>query len=83
VPESAIHARLETVFRAVFNDEALVLKPETTAADVEGWDSLEHINLIIAVEREFKVRFATVEIAGHKNVGEFEALLEKKLGVSR
>jgi acyl carrier protein len=73
------HARLERVFREVFDDESIVITPETTAADIDGWDSLEHINLIVAVEREFDVKFRTGEITGLKNVGEFEALLTKKL----
>lgn len=74
-----VRSRLERVFHDVFDDDSLVLRPDMTAADVDGWDSLEHINLIIAVEREFKVKFATAEIVGLKNVGEFEAVLERKL----
>jgi acyl carrier protein len=73
-----LHARLEGVFQRIFNDDTITLRPETTAADIDGWDSLEHINLIIAVEREFKIRFTTAEIANLRNVGEFEALLQKK-----
>jgi acyl carrier protein len=77
-----VHERLERVFRDVFDDDSITLRPETTAADIEGWDSLEHINLFIAVEREFKVKFAAAEILGLADVGEFEAVLRRKLGVS-
>jgi acyl carrier protein len=83
MPDPSVHARLERVFRAVFDDPTILLTPETTAADIDGWDSLEHINLIVAVEREFEVRFRTAEIAGLKNVGEFEALLAGKLDPGR
>jgi acyl carrier protein len=79
MPDSAVHARLQRVFREVFDDESISITAETTAADIDAWDSLEHINLIIAVEREFKVKFRTGEITGLKNVGEFEALLERHL----
>jgi len=77
--DPVVHARLQSVFRDVFDDETIVIGPETTAADIDAWDSLEHINLIIAVEKEFAVRFKTAEITSLKNVGEFEALLERKL----
>lgn len=76
--------RLQEVFRDVFDDDAIVLRDGMTAADVAGWDSLMHINLIIAVEKRLGVRFATAEISGLKepgqNVGTFLALLAKKLG---
>lgn len=75
---------MQDVFRDVFDDDALVLSDGTTAADVDGWDSLMHINLIIAVERRFGVKFATAEISGLKgegqNVGTFRQLVAKKLG---
>jgi acyl carrier protein len=76
--------RLQTIFRDIFEDPDLVIKDETTALDVEGWDSLAHINLIIAVERKFGIRFATSEISSLKdagqNVGSFIRLIEAKQG---
>jgi len=51
-----------------------------TANDVENWDSLTHIDLIVAIEKEFRVRFTTAEVSGLKNVGELESLVEKKVG---
>ena len=70
--------RIQTVFRNVLDDETLVLQPATTAADVENWDSINHITLIVAVEREFKVKLTTAEIAALKNVGDLAALMDKK-----
>jgi len=70
--------RMQAVFRDVFDDEGLVLRPEMTAEDVETWDSLTHINLIVAIEREFKVKFTTAEVASLKNVQDLAALVEKK-----
>ena len=62
--------RLEDVFRDVFDDNSIVISERTTAADIEDWDSLEHINLIAAVEKEFGMRFTMKEVSGMKNVGE-------------
>ncbi len=75
--------QMQDLFRDVFNDDELVVTDESTADDIDGWDSLMHINLVIAAERRFGVRFATAEIAGLKaedqNVGTFRRLLAKKL----
>jgi acyl carrier protein len=66
------------VFRDIFDDDSIVLREDMTAADVKNWDSLNHIDLIVAIEREFKVRFTTAEVTTLKNVGELTALLNKK-----
>ena len=75
---------LNEVMRGVFDDETLAVTRATTAEDVDVWDSMMHINLIIAVEKRFGVRFAAAEINGLKgdgqDVGAFLALLAKKLG---
>ena len=73
-----IQSRLTQTMRMVFDDAGLVIDRATTAQDVEGWDSLTHINLIVAIEREFKIRFVTSEIQGLKNVGELMDLIAKK-----
>ena len=70
--------RLQVIFRDIFDDNALVLRPEMTAADVKNWDSLNHIDLIVAAEREFKIRFSTAEVTTLKNVGELAAQVDKK-----
>ena len=69
---------LTEIFRAVLNQPNLVLTDATTAADVENWDSLNHIDLILAVERKFKIKFTTREITGLKTVGELSELTAKK-----
>lgn len=63
-------SRLTKVFQDVFDDDSIVLTDSTSARDIEDWDSLEHINLIGAVERAFKMRFTVREVSGMKNVGE-------------
>lgn len=62
--------RLTNVFRDVFDDDSIVITDSTTSADIEDWDSIEHINLVGAVEDEFKLRFKMKEVSGMKNVGE-------------
>lgn len=79
---SEVMNRLTGVFQRAFDDETLRLTRGTTAQDVERWDSLMHINLIVAIEREFKVRFTTREISGLQNVGELIDIISGKLGIS-
>ena len=69
---------LNKVFRRVFDDDTLVIKPEMTAKDVEGWDSLSHVNLILAVEQTFKIRFSTKELLTFKNIGQlYQGIVDK------
>lgn len=75
-----IEERLTGIFRDVFDDDSIALRDDMTAADVKDWDSLNHINLIVAVERAFHVRFTTQEVNNLANVGEFIALIVRKLG---
>jgi acyl carrier protein len=79
---SDLRAQAEEVFRQVFDDPELALRDDMTADDIDGWDSLMHINLVIAMERAFRIKFATAEISKLKengqNVGTFLALIEKK-----
>lgn len=76
--ETAVYEKLTTVFREVFDETDLVLKPEMTADDVDGWDSLSHIRLVLAVSKAFGVKFSASEVGGLKNVGEFAALIQAK-----
>lgn len=62
--------RLNGVFRNMFDDESIELNDNTTSDDIEDWDSLEHINLLVAVEQEFNMKFNMNEVTSMKNVGE-------------
>lgn len=75
---AAIYERLTSVFREVLDDETIVLSPETTAEDIEGWDSVKHIRLIVTIEAEFGVKFTIEEFTETANVGEFVSLIERK-----
>lgn len=69
---------LNEVFRDVFDDDGITVTDSTTADDIEDWDSLEHINLIVATEKKFGVKFTMGEVNGMKNVGEMvDAILQK------
>ncbi|MDE6983041.1 MAG: acyl carrier protein [Lachnospiraceae bacterium] len=71
--------KVNTVFRDVFDDDRLLIGEQTTAADVDGWDSLKHISLIEAVEEVFDMRFTMLEINGMKNVGEMITIIEQRV----
>lgn len=73
------HDKLESIFRDVFSDEKLVLTDTLSAADRDDWDSVAHLNLIIAVEHTFGVTFSGAEIGSMKNVGDLKALLKLKM----
>lgn len=70
--------RLTRVFRGVFDDDGIELTDGTTADDIEEWDSLEHITLISAVEKEFRMRFTMKEVSGMKNVGEMMDIIAER-----
>jgi len=70
-----IYAELNTVFQEVFDDESISVNDGTTAKDIEDWDSLEHINLIVAVEKAFGIKFNMGEASRLKNVGEMVDLI--------
>jgi acyl carrier protein len=77
--DAQIYSRLARVFREVFDDETIELTPQLTAKDVDGWDSLTHIRLILSVEKEFKIRFTTSEIGNLENVGALVALIQARI----
>lgn len=76
--QQEIYKRLNTVFRDVFDDEDITVNAATTADDIEDWDSIEHINLVGAVEDEFGLRFKMGEVSGMKNVGEMAEIIAKR-----
>ncbi len=65
-----VYEQLNEVFRDVFDDDSITVNDATTSDDIEEWDSLEHINLIAAVEQEFGMRFSMGQVVSMKNVGE-------------
>ena len=71
--------RLQDIFRDIFDDEDLILTRETTALDIEDWDSLAQINILVSCEAEFKMKFDLNEISKLENVGGMLDLLERKL----
>lgn len=78
--QEEVYQRLTEVARKVFGDPEVDLRPESTSADVEGWDSLSHIQLIVAVEKTFGIKFATAEIAQFQNVGQLAEMILRKAG---
>lgn len=75
-----VYERLNAVFADVFDDEELTVNDATTAADVDGWDSLMHITLIDAVEEEFDISFDMKTIVKLKNVGEMVDVILEEVG---
>lgn len=76
---SEILEQLTDIFRDVFGDDSLVLTPQMTADDVEEWDSFNHINIVVATEIRFGIKFKTAELEKLKNVGEYLELISQKL----
>jgi len=76
--EDGILTKLTEVFREVFADDSLVLSRETTAMDIDGWDSLAHITLMLSVQRAFHVRFSALEASQLRNLGALIELLHSK-----
>jgi acyl carrier protein len=74
-----IRERVQNIFRDIFNNVDLQINDNTNADDIDEWDSLNHINLINAIEEKFAIRFALGELQEMKNVGEMLNLIEEKL----
>ena len=75
-----IYDKLTEIFQDTFDNDEVVVTPELTAHDVDEWDSLSHIRVIVAIEEEFDMKFSIPEIVGLQNAGEMAALIERKLG---
>lgn len=71
--------KVNHVFNRVLDNDQIVLTPRTTANDVEEWDSLAHIQLIVAIEKEFHIKFTTLEITKWKNIGDVCRLINEKI----
>ncbi|HDZ55499.1 MAG TPA: acyl carrier protein [Pseudomonas xinjiangensis] len=77
--EQEVLTALNPIFQDMFDDDDIELTPDTTAKDIEGWDSLAHVSLIVAAEQRFGVKFRTAELDSLHNVGHFAQLISKKL----
>jgi len=75
----SIRDALNGIFQQVFDDDTISIMPETTANDIDGWDSLSHVNLIVAVEAQFGIRFNQKELLTFKNVGDLLRSIESKI----
>jgi acyl carrier protein len=76
---ATILEQLTEIFRQIFDNDSIVLTPETTAGDIGEWDSFNHINIIIAVETHFGIKFQTAETEELHNVGSLIELIERKI----
>ena len=75
-----IFSKLNEVFRDVFDDEDITVTDTSSAKDIEDWDSLSHINLVVAVEKEFGIKFSMGETQKMKNVGEMADIILERMG---
>lgn len=76
-----IFEKLNVIFRNNFDDDGITLCDVTSSGDIEDWDSLEQINLVVAIQDEFKVKFNIDEVNAMKNVGEMVDFILEKMGV--
>lgn len=74
-----VFKNLNEIFREVFDDEKIEVNDATTSKDVDNWDSLEHINLVVAVEKKFGIKFTMGEVTTMKNVGEMADIILKRI----
>jgi acyl carrier protein len=72
--------RLNDLFRDIFDDDDIAVTGDTAAADIDGWDSLAHITLILGVEREFRIKMTAAEVGSLKNVGQMIDLIVARAG---
>jgi acyl carrier protein len=78
--DAAIYERLNSVFHSVFFDDSIHVTADTSAPDVDGWDSVAHVNLMVAVESEFGIEFTTQELESMETVGDMARLVAAKTG---
>ena len=77
--QDKIYEQLTELFREIFSNDDLTLRPEMTAKDIEGWDSFTHISVIVAVETKFGIKIKTAEIEKLANVGQLVAAIESRV----
>lgn len=74
-----VFVRVQEIFRDIFDDETLEIFDETGAEDIEDWDSLEQINILVAIEKEFSIKFSIDDVESLENVGQTIDLIERKI----
>jgi acyl carrier protein len=79
VDESEVWSSTTAVSRSVFGDDEIVLTRETAAKDIDAWDSLTHVQLVVAIEELFRIRLTTGEVGGLKNVGQLVDLIRARI----
>jgi acyl carrier protein len=77
--EAQIYQQLAGIFADVFDDESIHVTSELSAKDVDGWDSLSHIRLILTIEKSFKIKFSTAEVGTLENVGDLVKLIRARV----
>jgi acyl carrier protein len=77
-----LYAGLNEIFRQVLDNDAIDLTPAMTAEDVDGWDSMNHIFIVVEIEKRFGIKFQAAEMEELKNVGELAALVRAKVGAT-
>lgn len=75
----SIIAKLQEIFRDVLDNDEIVLTPATSASDIEEWDSLANVQLVVEIEGEFGIRFTSAEIPSWKNIGDMATCIASKL----
>jgi acyl carrier protein len=78
IDDSQTYTRLTEVFHEVFDDESIIATPELTAKDVDGWDSITHIRLMLTIEKAFGVKFSVAQIGKLQNVGDLAQLIRER-----
>jgi acyl carrier protein len=74
-----LFGKLQEIFRDIFDDEALEITDSTNSSDIDDWDSINHINLVVAIEKDMKIKFSFEELAVLKNVGAMVDLMMEKM----
>lgn len=77
--EHEVYLQLTKIFRDILGDDSIALANATSSADLEGWDSFNHINIVLAAEAFFKVKFSSGELENMESVGDMVALIQQKL----
>ena len=76
--EAQIYERLTQLFQDIFDNDSISVTPELSAKDVDGWDSVTHIRLMLTVEKAFRIKFSTSEIGNLKNMGDLVTLIKAR-----